>query len=123
MGFCCQPRFDFWVKFNLNGHGGGSTARLTPSALKGQNNASGWEGRKRLLPFPNNPLTRNEALPRDQLAARIAGTIPLTNPTTIKITVATNTVLGEINKWISAASPFLAIALYKVMLPTTSETR
>ncbi len=32
-------------------------------------------------------------------------------------------VVGEISKWISAASPFFAIALYKVMLPTTIETR
>ena len=45
------------------------------------------------------------------LAALIAGTIPLTTPTTAKIPVATNRIMGETINRMSPASACLAIAL------------
>ena len=54
--------------------------------------------------------------------ARIAGSIPLTSATAPRITVATSSVTGSISNRMSPPSACLAKALYKVSLPTESET-
>ena len=48
--------------------------------------------------------------------ARIAGSIPLTSPTTARINVAMSSVSGSITRRMSPPSACLAIALYKVNL-------
>src|SRR5580658_2186932 len=54
--------------------------------------------------------------------ARTAGTIPLTSPTAARMSVATISVLGAMTRRMSPASPFFAIALYRVSLPTENAT-
>src|SRR5208283_1661214 len=75
--------------------------------------------RVRLLDANLGTAQAKSALPYSYLSASmgsrrealIAGSIPLIRPTNVKMTVATNTIVGSMMSRMSAASAFLATAL------------